>query len=53
MLLGALTGMILLMTCLILYWILIITMKVYSFIPRPQECVRSIGVTGIKSNSLS
>ena len=53
MLLGALTGMILLMTCLILYWMLIITMRVYSFIPRPPACARSIGVTGIKSNFLS
>lgn len=52
-LLGALTGMILLMTCLILYWMLIITMRVYSSIPRPQGCARSIGVTGIKSNFLS
>ena len=37
----------------ILYWMLIITMRVYSFIPRPPACARSIGVTGIKSNFLS
>ena len=53
MLLGVLVGMIPPMTYLILYWMVIITMRIYSFIPRPQECVRSIGVTGIKSNSLS
>lgn len=52
-LLGALTGMILLMMCLILYWMVIIIMRVYSFIPRPPACARSIGVTGIKSNFLS
>ena len=28
-------------------------MRVYSFIPRPPACARSIGVTGIKSNFLS